>query len=134
MLPGVLLPSGCLYSLFRPEREAKERYISDLFTAGLIRPKSSPLGAGFFFVNKKDKYFLGFSNFNKQFILDNSEVAAPLTRLRSVNVMFCWSPEAHKVFIKLKKQFTSASILIQLDASKEFLMEVFASEAGVRAV
>lgn len=75
MFRGVLLPSGCLYSLFRPEREAKERYISDFFTAELIRPKSSPLGAGFFFVDKKDKHFLGFSSFNKQFILDNSEVS-----------------------------------------------------------
>ncbi|KAL0172743.1 hypothetical protein M9458_033054 [Cirrhinus mrigala] len=37
-------------------REAMEKYISDSLAAGLIRPSSSPAGAGFFFVKKKDDY------------------------------------------------------------------------------
>lgn len=32
-----------------------ERYITDSLAAGIIRPSTSPLGAGFFFVEKKDK-------------------------------------------------------------------------------
>lgn len=32
-----------------------ERYITDSLSAGIIRPSTSPLGAGFFFVEKKDK-------------------------------------------------------------------------------
>lgn len=32
-----------------------EVYIRDSLTAGIIRPSSSPLGAGFFFVAKKNK-------------------------------------------------------------------------------
>ncbi|KAK5885831.1 hypothetical protein CesoFtcFv8_016928 [Champsocephalus esox] len=32
-----------------------EKYINDSLDAGLIRPSSSPAGAGFFFVGKKDK-------------------------------------------------------------------------------
>lgn len=32
-----------------------EKYIHDSLIAGLIRPSSSPVGAGFFFVAKKDK-------------------------------------------------------------------------------
>lgn len=32
-----------------------ESYIHDSFAAGLIRPSSSPLGAGFFFVSEKNK-------------------------------------------------------------------------------
>ena len=32
-----------------------ERYINDSLAAGIIRPSSSPAGAGFFFVDKKDK-------------------------------------------------------------------------------
>ena len=32
-----------------------EGYIKDSLAAGIIRPSSSPLGAGFFFVDKKDK-------------------------------------------------------------------------------
>lgn len=54
-LPGALLPSSLLHSLSRPDREAMERYIADSLDAGLIQPSSSPLEAGFFFVDKKDK-------------------------------------------------------------------------------
>ncbi|KAK9528244.1 hypothetical protein VZT92_014727 [Zoarces viviparus] len=32
-----------------------ETYITDSLAAGIIRPSSSPVGAGFFFVAKKDK-------------------------------------------------------------------------------
>lgn len=53
-LPGVPLPSSRLYNLSKPEREAMERYIRDSLAVGIIRPSSSPLGAGFFFVEKKD--------------------------------------------------------------------------------
>lgn len=55
LLPGAPLPSGRLYSLTQPEREAMEKYITDSLAAGIVRPLSSPVGAGFFFVEKKDK-------------------------------------------------------------------------------
>uniref|UniRef100_A0A8C6KJR4 Gypsy retrotransposon integrase-like protein 1 n=1 Tax=Nothobranchius furzeri TaxID=105023 RepID=A0A8C6KJR4_NOTFU len=54
LLPGAPLPSSRLYNISRPEREAMETYIKESLSAGLIRPSSSPLGAGFFFVSKKD--------------------------------------------------------------------------------
>ncbi len=54
LVPGMSPPKGRLYSLSVPEREAMEKYISDSLTAGFIRPSSSPAGAGFFFVAKKD--------------------------------------------------------------------------------
>lgn len=55
LLPGATLPSSRLYNLSKPEQEAMERYIKDSLDAGIIRPSSSPVGAGFFFVDKKDK-------------------------------------------------------------------------------
>ena len=54
LLPGAPYPSSRLYNLSRPERDAMEAYIQDSLASGLIRPSSSPLGAGFFFVKKKD--------------------------------------------------------------------------------
>lgn len=54
LLPGTSPPRGRLYSLSAPEREAMETYINDSLAAGIIRPSSSPAGAGFFFVVKKD--------------------------------------------------------------------------------
>uniref|UniRef100_A0A8D0CUG7 Gypsy retrotransposon integrase-like protein 1 n=1 Tax=Sander lucioperca TaxID=283035 RepID=A0A8D0CUG7_SANLU len=53
--PGAPLPNSRLYNLSRPETEAMENYIRDSLAAGIIRPSSSPVGAGFFFVGKKDK-------------------------------------------------------------------------------
>ena len=52
--PGTTPPRGRLFSLSRPEREAMEKYLSESLEAGIIRPSSSPAGAGFFFVGKKD--------------------------------------------------------------------------------
>ncbi|XP_042592110.1 uncharacterized protein LOC122139363 [Cyprinus carpio] len=54
LLPGTSPPRGRLYSLSGPEREAMDKYIRESLDAGLIRPSSSPAGAGFFFVKKKD--------------------------------------------------------------------------------
>lgn len=33
-----------------------EKYITESLAAGIIRPSSSPVAAGFFFVEKKDKF------------------------------------------------------------------------------
>lgn len=54
LLPGAWLPSSRLYNLSSLEWEAMESYISESLAIGLIRPSSSPVDAGFFFVKKKD--------------------------------------------------------------------------------
>ena len=55
LLLGTSTPKGCLYSLSAPEREAMEEYIQNSLAAGIIRPSSSPAGAGFSFMVKKDR-------------------------------------------------------------------------------
>lgn len=54
LLPGAPLPTKKLYNLSKTEKEAIENYIQDSLSARLIRPSSSPVGAGFFFVEKRD--------------------------------------------------------------------------------
>ncbi|KAG1927216.1 hypothetical protein F2P79_024405 [Pimephales promelas] len=54
LLPNTTPPRGRLYSLSVPEREALEKYLTESLDAGIIVPSSSPAGAGFFFVKKKD--------------------------------------------------------------------------------
>uniref|UniRef100_A0A3Q3AU88 ribonuclease H n=1 Tax=Kryptolebias marmoratus TaxID=37003 RepID=A0A3Q3AU88_KRYMA len=54
LLPGTCPPKGRLYPLSGPEERAMREYISEALQAGIIRPSSSPAGAGFFFVGKKD--------------------------------------------------------------------------------
>lgn len=55
LIPGATLPTSRLYNLSKPEQTAMEEYIRSSLAAGIIRPSSSPVGAGFFFVDKKDK-------------------------------------------------------------------------------
>lgn len=54
LLPGAPIPSSHLYHLSRPECEDMESYIGESLASGLIVPSSSLMGAGFFFVKKKD--------------------------------------------------------------------------------
>ena len=77
---------------------------------------------------KELQWFLGFANFYRRFIRDYSKVASPLTKLTSVKVTFRLTEEANMAFLKLKKLFTSAPILIQPHTSKQFIVEVDASD------
>ncbi|XP_070401394.1 uncharacterized protein [Nothobranchius furzeri] len=106
LLPGAPLPSSRLYQLSKPERESMEEYIQDCLAAGTIRPSSSPLGAGFFFVPKKDGSL------------------RPCIDYR----------EAESAFQVLKKRFADAPILHRPDPQRQFTLEVDASDTGVGAV
>uniref|UniRef100_A0A3P9JFM0 Gypsy retrotransposon integrase-like protein 1 n=1 Tax=Oryzias latipes TaxID=8090 RepID=A0A3P9JFM0_ORYLA len=83
---------------------------------------------------KQLQRFLGFANFYRRFIRNYSSLAAPLTKLTSVNQPFVWGPEAHNAFNKLKTMFVTAPILIQPDPQRQFIVEVDASDSGVGAV
>ncbi len=78
--------------------------------------------------------FLGFANFYRRFIRNYSQLAAPLTALTSTKTTFRWSSSAEAVFSKLKSCFVSAPILVAPDPSRQFVVEVDASEVGVGAV
>lgn len=53
--PGMASPGGRLYSLSLPKAQAMKAHIEYSLKAGIIWYFSSPTGAGFFFVKKKDR-------------------------------------------------------------------------------
>ncbi|KAK3544783.1 hypothetical protein QTP86_027479, partial [Hemibagrus guttatus] len=55
LLPNTSLPKGRIYPLSLPESKAMEDYIEAALAAGHIRPSTSLVAAGFFFVGKKDE-------------------------------------------------------------------------------
>ncbi|KAL0200145.1 hypothetical protein M9458_003332, partial [Cirrhinus mrigala] len=59
---------------------------------------------------------------------------SPLTALTSTKTAFRWSNAADVAFTKLKDCFVSAPILIAPDLSRQFMVEVDASEEGVGVV
>lgn len=89
-----------------------------------------PVPAG----RKQLQRFLGFGNFYRRFIRNFSGIAAPLHKLTSGKVRFVWDDEANKAFSELKRRFSAAPILVQPDTSKQFFVEVDASDTGVGAV
>ncbi len=78
--------------------------------------------------------FLGFANFYRCFIRNFSQLAAPLTALISTKTAFRWSNAAEAAFTKLRSRFVSTSILRAPDPTRQFVVEVDASEVGVGAV
>lgn len=91
LFPNAALPSSLLYSLSRPEWEAMERYLSESLAASFFCPSSSPAGAGFFFVKKKDGSlrpcmdYQGLNNIpskNRYFLPFLDSAFAPLYRAR----------------------------------------------------
>lgn len=78
--------------------------------------------------------FLGFANFYRRFIHNYSQIVAPLTSLTSSRTRFVWSSSAQYAFDRLKSLFTSAPILLYPDVSRQFIVEVDASEVGVGAI
>ena len=78
--------------------------------------------------------FLGFANFYRRFIQSFNRVAASLTALTSTLRPFSWTPEAKDVFSALKSLFTSAPVLILPQPSRQFIVEVDASDVHIRVV
>ncbi|KAI3355594.1 hypothetical protein L3Q82_018423 [Scortum barcoo] len=97
-----------------------EEYITASLRSGIIRPSSSPAGAGFFFVAN-------------HISMDPAKVNAvtnwpPLTSKKK------WNDKAEEAFNKLKQKFTTAPILTVPDPALQFVVEVDASNEGIGAV
>uniref|UniRef100_A0A3B3HZ14 Gypsy retrotransposon integrase-like protein 1 n=1 Tax=Oryzias latipes TaxID=8090 RepID=A0A3B3HZ14_ORYLA len=114
------------------------QFLGYIIEAGRIRPDPSKIEAVANWEppnnRKKLQQFLGFANFYRRFIRNYSSIAAPLTRLTSTHQNFQWTQEAQQAFDHLKKLFVTAPILIQPDPSRQFIVEVDASDSGVGAV
>uniref|UniRef100_A0A3B3IH81 Gypsy retrotransposon integrase-like protein 1 n=1 Tax=Oryzias latipes TaxID=8090 RepID=A0A3B3IH81_ORYLA len=113
-------------------------FLGYIIEAGNIRPDPAKIEAVTQWetpqTRKKLQQFLGFANFYRLFIRNYSSIAAPLTQLTSIKQPYVWTPAADMAFRKLKELFVTAPILIQPDITKQFIVEVDASDSGVGAV
>ena len=78
--------------------------------------------------------FLGFTNFYRRFITNYAKVTQPLTGLLKKDTPFNWSAEAQESFSTLKSAFKAGVVLAHPNESKEFLVEVDASDYALGGV
>lgn len=71
--------------------------------------------------------FLGFANFYRSFIKNYSDLTTPLTQLTHKNALFRWTDECEQAFVRLKKMFTEAPILVHFNPDRETIVEADSS-------
>jgi len=85
--------------------------------------------------NKKEvQSFLGFTNFYRRFIKDFSEHARPLFDLTRNDTKWHWGTNEQSAFDRLKRNVTSAPVLISPDSTKPFRIEADSSDFATGAV
>ena len=78
--------------------------------------------------------FLGFINFYQRFIEGFSCIAQPLFNLTKADSTFKWSSEEKSAFDTLRDRITLAPILVLLDNSRPYHIEVDSSDFSMGAV
>ena len=82
----------------------------------------------------KDQSFLGLAGYYRWFVNGFSMIATPMTRLLQKDVKFEWTEKYQQSFEKLKALLTEASILVQPELGKEFVVYSDASLNGFGCV
>ncbi|KAH6579346.1 hypothetical protein BASA60_003303 [Batrachochytrium salamandrivorans] len=78
--------------------------------------------------------FLGFTNFYRRFVPNYAKITQPLTSLLKKDSIFAWSADTEASFTRLKESFRDNVVLTHADETKEFLVEVDASDFAVAGV
>jgi transposase InsO family protein len=78
--------------------------------------------------------FLGLCNYYRRFVMNFSQIAAPLTDLTKSNVPYEWGKRQESAFTQLKESLMSAPILRCADSSIPFQVQADASETGLGAI
>jgi hypothetical protein len=83
---------------------------------------------------KEVQIFLGFANFYRSFIEGYSRVCLPITNLLKKDQVFSWTKDCQNSFDLLKKNFSSAPLLVHADSSLPFLLETDASDFAISGI
>jgi len=78
--------------------------------------------------------FLGIAGYHCMFVKNFSIIAASITCLMGKDVPFEWGPEQLEAQEKIIHVITHALVLVKLDPSRQFKLEVDASQIGMGAI
>ncbi len=80
------------------------------------------------------KGFLGLAGYYRRFIKNFAHLAVPMTKLTSKAITFEWGEEQQRSFEQLKEALTTAPVLGKPDYTKDWLLEVDASDIAIGAI
>lgn len=83
---------------------------------------------------KEVRRLLGMAGYYRRFVMNFSDLVAPLTDLLKKDRKFNWNQECDKAFDNLKNVMSSSPLLLAPDFSKPFKLAVDASQLGAGAV
>src|SRR5579863_6335088 len=83
---------------------------------------------------KGARSFIGVVGYHHIFVPHFSEIAAPIMKLFSKNVPFEWGPPQTDAMEKLITAVTNAPVLVRLDPSRQFELEVDASQIATGGI
>ena len=78
--------------------------------------------------------FLGMAGYYRNFCLNFSEIAAPLTNLLSNKVKFVWTDDCQLAFDKVKLLLQKSPVLKSPDYEKPFKLIIDSSDVGTGSV
>ncbi|XP_076041903.1 uncharacterized protein LOC143025779 [Oratosquilla oratoria] len=113
-----------------PLSDEAKRVSSFITPSGLYQYKALAAPAN----RKAVQRFLGIAGYYRRFCPNFSKLAKPLTDLVSPKVKFKWTLECQEAFDKIKSILTSKPVLHGPDFSKNFTINVDASDAAAGAV
>jgi hypothetical protein len=83
---------------------------------------------------KEARGFLGVAGYHRMFVPNFSKIAAPITRLTGKDVPFEWGPKHREAQERIIELITHAPILARPDPSRQFELEVDASQISTGAI
>ena len=78
--------------------------------------------------------FLGLASYYRKFVKNFSAIAAPLTDLLHKDCKFIWASAQQEAFDELKRQLTTAPVLLIPDPALPFTITSDASDFAIRAI
>ena len=118
--------------------KATVKYLGHIVGQGQVRPLNAKIQTIVKFPIPKSwkelARFLGMAGYYRNFCLNFSEIAAPLTNLLSKKVKFVWTDDCQLAFDKVKLLLRKSPVLKSPDCEKPFNLIIDNSEVGTGSV
>ena len=118
--------------------KATVKYLGHIVGQGQVRPLDAKIQTIIKFPiptsRKELARFLGMAGYYRNFCLNFSDIAAPLTNLLSKKVKFVWTDDCQMAFDKVKLLLQKSPVLKSPDYEKPFKLIIDSSDVGTGSV